>query len=82
MGVQKLLFRARRLQLAGAGTSTGGMAAEWSLVQLCLVESGVVTRTESFPDDQRDAALARLADLGGPSDAPVELGPATRGSTR
>ncbi|HVE93454.1 MAG TPA: nuclear transport factor 2 family protein, partial [Acidimicrobiales bacterium] len=57
------------MQVAGTGTSTSGMAAEWSLVQLALVESGLVTRVEIFPDDQLDAALARLAELD--ADAPV-----------
>jgi class 3 adenylate cyclase len=58
------------------GTSDGGFAAEWRMVQLLTIDGDRITRLEIFDEDDIDAALARFDELNRP--APQLQNAATR----
>lgn len=47
----------------GSGTSPDGFDAEWRMINVLVVEDGVISRSELFDESDVDAALARFDEL-------------------
>ncbi|WSE58977.1 BTAD domain-containing putative transcriptional regulator [Mycolicibacterium sp. ND9-15] len=54
----------------GAGASKEGFEAEWRMINVLVVDGGVIIRSEVFDEDNVDTALARFEELNRPTRRP------------